>query len=157
MPRKPDEKQESVSNLKARFTEASDFNLANQLQEAEYKEFYENNRNSRRLSSQDHKMSQEEHKKVLDEYLNSLSEIERKDAEFALQLQEELENEERLARENQAKEDEELARRLAQEDRVGSSGLALPTNRVGPSDETIRNNDGIPANEADLIDFGQSE
>ncbi|CAD5215245.1 unnamed protein product [Bursaphelenchus xylophilus] len=132
-----DGKQESVSSLKARFTEAGDFNLANQLQEEEYKEFYDSNRNARRVSSQDHKLSKEEHQKILDEYLQSLSETERKDAEFAMQLQRELEEEERLARENQAKEDEELARRLAQEERAGTSA--------------------VPANEADLIDFGPPE
>lgn len=109
--------------VKERFAIAEDHNLAQQLQDQEFKDHYDSNRMLRRTSSTDHRMSREEQERAMDEYLKGLNEAQKKDAELALELQRQFEEEEReieeaarMARENQAKEDEELARRLHEEE-----------------------------------------
>ncbi|KAI6194285.1 CDK-activating kinase assembly factor MAT1 [Aphelenchoides besseyi] len=85
--------------LKAKFNENADYSLALSLQDKEYTDHYDANRNSRRVSSRDHRLSREqqsiEDQNAMAAHRAQMDEISSADFELAQKLQEEFEAESR--------------------------------------------------------------
>ncbi|KAI6184206.1 CCDC50-N domain-containing protein [Aphelenchoides bicaudatus] len=144
MSQKKQEPKESFSELKSRFNQAGDYNLALSLQEQEFSQHYGANRSARRTSVEDHKLSSEEQAKerqtALAVHLNEMNKIVQDDEQLALELQRQFEEEYRQQREALFNADAELAQRLATE--FGSDRLPseLPSTSNQQRAEAIRAN-----------------
>ncbi|KAI6172101.1 hypothetical protein M3Y98_00935900 [Aphelenchoides besseyi] len=119
MSRDFNETKRPVAELKAKFNENADYSLALSLQDKEYTDHYDANRNSRRVSSRDHRLSREqqsiEDQNAMAAHRAQMDEISSADFELAQKLQEEFEAESRRLREEQLKSDMEIARMLSLE------------------------------------------
>uniref|UniRef100_A0A1I7T043 CCDC50_N domain-containing protein n=1 Tax=Caenorhabditis tropicalis TaxID=1561998 RepID=A0A1I7T043_9PELO len=109
----------SFSEIRQRLQSGEDFDLAHRLQEREYEMYYNHNRNVNGTIVSDRKKTREE-QLMEDEHsiaLRRMGQMERcmTDEEYARQLQEEMDRmdaTEQMDKEDQLREDERLARRL---------------------------------------------
>ncbi|CAJ0586763.1 unnamed protein product, partial [Mesorhabditis spiculigera] len=134
-----DESNIDAAAVRARMRLFEDHNLAFQLQEQEYMSHYGRNRAERQLVGQDTRQSRGEQQREREEarfrHIRTLDTITAHDERVAQQLQAEIEREAKMMRELQLKRDEELAKRLAEEEQQragGSRALSASPSPVTP-------------------------
>ncbi|CAJ0959605.1 unnamed protein product, partial [Mesorhabditis belari] len=133
-----DESNIDAAEVRARMRMAEDHNLAYQLQQQEYDSHYGRNRAERQLIGHDTRRSRVEQNRERDDarqrHLNDINSITAHDENVARQLQMEIEKEAQMMKQMQLRHDEELAKRLADEEQrgTGPSMSTQPQNVIAP-------------------------
>ncbi|KAI6227966.1 hypothetical protein M3Y95_00572500 [Aphelenchoides besseyi] len=145
MSRESNDNKRPVAELRAKFNENADYSLALSLQDKEYTDHYDANRNSRRVSGRDHRLSREqqsiEDQNAMAAHRAQMDEISSADFELAQKLQEEFEAESRRVREEQLKSDMEIARMFKEKvvlQVVGNSLHNMPRDKPKEKDASSR-------------------
>uniref|UniRef100_A0A914X708 Coiled-coil domain-containing protein n=1 Tax=Plectus sambesii TaxID=2011161 RepID=A0A914X708_9BILA len=126
-----------VSKIASKMRVFEDFGMAYRMQEEEFGTHYDHNRHERRLVGSDTKKTKEEQEledKYAAEYRAQVQrDLAEKDAQLALQMQLELEREEKRKLEEIARIDQEIARRIQTQE--SNDGYRQP--RYDPTDDEL--------------------